>query len=214
MSTDPYKNVTTFQQLLDLNVRYLRGEKIVTPYHFDSVDEETLPLLDRLVRINKAGFLSVEGQPAMKIREHGTFWGNRTPKYTDTLQRSFIVGIVQCHIAARLAAFLRTQPVFFSMNNIKPFFRIASTFPAERLVLTRWRACTVQEDLRNESWKDHTIYHPRKNSDTAIRDFLNFPEKYPRIAGMLERSGVHVVIACPSFGVGSVEDVLLKFFEP
>jgi hypothetical protein len=109
---DPYLSVRSFQDLLHLNVRYLRGEGVSTPYHFDSVDEETLPLLGDLIRINQAGFLSVEGQPAMRVRERGG-WGYSDSNYTDTHQVSYVVGFVHATVAQRLARFLRRQPVYY-----------------------------------------------------------------------------------------------------
>jgi hypothetical protein len=211
---DPYMGVRSFQDLLDLNVRYLRGENVMTPYHFDSVDEETLPLLGGLIRINQAGFLSVEGQPARRDRGRGG-WGYGASNYTDTHQVSYIVGFVPETVAERLARFLRRQPVYFDMYKIKPFSMMASNYPKNSYTLTRIRSTARLKDLSRVPWLQYTNHRPYPGPTELVESFLPSAEtyrRYSRIAHILEEKCVHVTIACRQFGRGSVEDTLLNFF--
>jgi hypothetical protein len=77
-----YSKMKTFQQLCDSNVAFLNGEYGETFYHNGSVDDETIPLLDDLKRINKLGFISMDGQPAKLADEE-----------SEELQRSYLSGI-------------------------------------------------------------------------------------------------------------------------
>jgi hypothetical protein len=77
-----YSKMKTFQQLCDSNVAFLNGEYDETFYHNGPVDDETIPLLDDLKRINKLGFISMEGQPAKLADEE-----------SEELQRSYLSGI-------------------------------------------------------------------------------------------------------------------------
>ena len=44
---------------------FLKGKIKKTPYHCAPVNSETIPLLADLIRVNRAGFISVCGQPAL-----------------------------------------------------------------------------------------------------------------------------------------------------
>lgn len=214
MALDPYDYAYSFQAIIDLNVRYLRGEKIYTPYHGDGVDEETIPLLTKLVKLNQQGFLSTEGQPTERERrwvrpgETGS-WGIKSPQYTDTWQKSYIRGIIPCTVAQPLAAFLETKPVYFEMFRVKPLEIIYDTFPTERYVLTKWRASTREADLAFQPFKEHTVRQPIAD---PMYSQTHYFRKYPHIVKFLEDDCVEVSVAARQFGEGSVEDVLLEFY--
>lgn len=212
MTTDLYENVTSFQSLIDLNVRYLRGEKIDVPYNTDSVDEETIPLLSKLIRINQAGFFSMEGQPATNeiewFKPSDTLY--KTYKYCQAMQKSYIKGFVRRDVADRLAVFLRTQPVYFEMIKFKPFQELVNTFPSSRYVLTRGRCGTKKADQVKQSWDNYTIWSPLL---VESESHLHYFTKYPRIESLLKRGYVETMIVGLQYGEGSVEDVLLSFFD-
>ena len=201
---DWYKGVTSFEELVHLNVRFLRGEKIDTPYHGDSVDEETIPLLGKLIRINQAGFLSMSGQPA--LRE--TVWHARRQGYCQFMQKSFIYGFVRRDVAKRLSRFLKKQPVYFEMYNLEPFSMTMDTFPKDWYNLTKDRCAARKADLKKLPWSVQTSRRPMTESDT-----FSIFRKYPRIVSLLKRECVQIQVACPEYGKGSVEDVLLSFFD-
>lgn len=185
-----YKSVTSFQDLIDLNVCFLRGELSWTPYHDGPIFEETLPLLQNLIRINEAGFLSVEGQP-----------GTLTPTIE---QKSYIVGLVPRNIAQRLKIYLLTKPVYFEMYSMNPYVKIADTYPTREYVLTQYR------ESIDESFSADTVRTPRESAEEleAQAGFFLFPH----IVQLLETDCIHVGIACKEFGQGSVEDILMEFF--
>ena len=202
---DLYKKVASFQELVDLNVRFLRGENIVTPKHY-GVNPETIPALPQLIRINQAGFLSTEGQPAL----NKIVWSKSALEYCHIMQKSYIVGFVRRDVAKRLSRFLKTQPVYFDMYNLEPFRMIVDTFPQDRYNVTKERCRTRKADLGKQAWHEFTNRRPITDpSDTDEHYFSD----YPRIMSLLKRECVQVEIACPAYGEGSVEDVLLSFFD-
>jgi hypothetical protein len=163
---DPYNAVTTYQDLIDLNVRFLQGENIETPYHGNHVDPETLPHLTDLIRINKVGFHSTCGQPEYKARDiSNTF----PPWYTDTCQKSYIRGIITRTMAGRLATFLRNQPtVFFHMYQIDPFRVMINTFPCAKFNITKFRSSEDEIDLERKEWTTYTNIRPQTESVDVI----------------------------------------------
>lgn len=76
-----YSKMKTFDELCNSNVEFLNGKYTETFYHLGPVDEETIPLLDDLRRINKLGFFSTEGQPAKLADQE-----------SDEIQRSYLMG--------------------------------------------------------------------------------------------------------------------------
>jgi len=56
-----YNNVTSFKELLDLNVDFIEGKINWTPYHQKPI-ENTGPLKQTLIELNQKGFLTLGGQ--------------------------------------------------------------------------------------------------------------------------------------------------------
>lgn len=57
---EQYRNVTSYQQLLDLNCDFIEGRINWTPYHQQPFN--TGPLKDELIKTNQIGFLTLGGQ--------------------------------------------------------------------------------------------------------------------------------------------------------
>jgi hypothetical protein len=59
-----YSNIKTYQDLCNVNVKFLRGEYDSTAYHGGPICEETIQLVDDLCIINKMGVYTFCGQPS------------------------------------------------------------------------------------------------------------------------------------------------------
>ena len=209
---DFYKNAFTFEDALELNIAYLNGEGVRPPYRQDDfVDEETIPLLPKLIRLNTRGFLSLDGQPALS--EHAKKFRHKQTgqtAYKSTLQKSYICGVVPREVGAKLLKFLeKRSSVYMSVYNMNPLYEMAYNYPCRDYVLTRDRVCANKEDLELAAWHDGmTVPSLEVEDDLLIRPF----QEYPPLYDMLKNECVQVNIACKDFGRGSVEDLLLKFF--
>lgn len=58
-----YSDMSMFKRFQMLMIMFLKGEIYSNPFHLAPVDRETIPLLKTLIRINEAGFVTIEGQP-------------------------------------------------------------------------------------------------------------------------------------------------------
>ena len=205
-SLDLFKCVRTFRDLVGLNIRYLQGEGIRVPYA-ECLHKKTVY---RQVRLNKRGFLTLRGQPALKEAAKKV----RDPTsgedmFVQTWQKSFITGVVTREVGLELLQFLRKRAVYVSVYNIEPFREVEYTFPCRDYVLTRTKAAWKKEDLVNEPWNDYELHREEKKEDLhGVRDL----QTYPRIATLLDEQCVLMTVAGKEFGKGSVEDTLLKFF--
>jgi hypothetical protein len=62
--TDIWARAATYAEVLDLNRRFLRGGLPSCPSHRGPIDEETEPLVPRLVEMHDYGFLTTNSQPS------------------------------------------------------------------------------------------------------------------------------------------------------
>jgi len=65
-----YSNIKTYQDLCNVNVKYLRGEYDRSAYHSGPICEETNQLVDDLCIINKMGVYTFCGQPSDRFFEN------------------------------------------------------------------------------------------------------------------------------------------------
>jgi hypothetical protein len=85
-----YYSAKTYQDLCDINVKFLQGVYDHTAYHGAPVNSETIPLLGDLCRLNALGMHTFSGQPA-------------TSTFTETpyklvychQQRSYLEGFIE-----------------------------------------------------------------------------------------------------------------------
>lgn len=64
-----WSNATTWDQLLDLNRRYLKGELDISATCTHAVDNETQQLLPALLRLTNSGLLTTSSQPQIRAGE-------------------------------------------------------------------------------------------------------------------------------------------------
>ena len=80
-----WKNVKNFQELQECMVKFLEGKYRSTPWHLGQVDPETIGILQKLRKINKGGFVSIQGQPGNHSKDDDL---------TENYQRGFIEGFI------------------------------------------------------------------------------------------------------------------------
>lgn len=87
-----FNEVSTWDELLLTNLKFIKGEIDHTLYHAGPLDKETEPLKEILYEINRRGFFTIGGQPSCIIE-----CGDLQEKYgraanTITYQRGYIEG--------------------------------------------------------------------------------------------------------------------------
>ncbi len=58
-----YKNVNSFNDLLNLNISFIKGEIDKTIYHLGPLDKETDEIKKEILEINQKGLLTTQSQP-------------------------------------------------------------------------------------------------------------------------------------------------------
>ena len=213
-----YKNVRTYKDLIKTNVAFLQGKIYHTPYHLGPIDPETIPLVQNLVRINEMGFFSTSGQPALtetvfiepwKNNETGRTGGN---KWFETEQKSYIVGFMPKGHLARFICFMQDKKDFYYKVSIncEPVQVLFHTLPSSPYNVSRERSHKVRAQLSNERWDltaNFVDYAP-----PGAGELMQF-EEFPVIQSLLKQQTVDVEIAGREYKKGSVEDLLMKFYN-
>lgn len=108
-----YDHVKTFDDLKTAMVAFLEGKVNGQPWHPEPVMKETHSILGKLLNINKKGFLSVEGHPAVcknAKSEHPKLY-----KYLE--QKSYIIGLFPSEHTDSLHQFLeKNKDVYYAIN--------------------------------------------------------------------------------------------------
>jgi hypothetical protein len=99
------KTPKTLKDLIDHNVRFLRGELPQSPNHLGPVDKETEPYLGPLIAINLVGpFLTTNSQPGLsrgRLR-----------------QRSYLTGLTPRRIAEKLHAEINAADLILTVHAV------------------------------------------------------------------------------------------------
>jgi hypothetical protein len=93
-----WKDVSTFKDLQQNVILFLRGKHTTSPWHGTPVDPETVPLLEDLITLNQGGFITTESQP---------------DEYTKKdIQRAYVSGLLdtRIHSLEFLMDTLETRP--------------------------------------------------------------------------------------------------------
>lgn len=203
-----FETVRTYQDLINANVAFLQGHLDKTPYHDGEVDKETVPLLGDLVKINRRGFVSLNGQPG--LYEHGFIkdtWpcGGKTcgDWWYEDYQKPFIDGLMK---KVDLPQFQKFMKQYADSYYYKVHGTDISTFPFYPYNLTRGRSHKNKAMLKSTPWEEDTHVH----SGDEGNPIHYFSSDIQRI---INKEAYWVTIAGSTYNEGSTEKLLLNFYR-
>lgn len=149
--TNPMKvfnSIQSYKNLIDVNVAFLQGKVSKTPYLLAPVDTQTVPQLDHLIKINKAQFLSIEGQPALKTTKFvSKTWQNQRGQqegnwWYSMEQKPYISGFLPKKDLLSFIYFMKDHPEYYYQVIIhtQPSQLLFSTFPTSPYNVTRQKS--------------------------------------------------------------------------
>jgi len=205
-SKDPFRAVQTWDDLLQVNILFLEGKIWGTPYHHGPLEPDSVPLMGKLVALHRYGFFSINGQGSL-VNE----WER---------QRSFITGFLSADHAEGLANYFQKHRKSFVGRILYLRRQAGSTYLKNDLYYS---------DARLNERTPYNLTQTRSRKDMVWRFFTNFPTtdsatldeygyesslfgKYPNIMSLLV-DNLFVEVAAVTYGRGSTEDFLLKYFK-
>jgi hypothetical protein len=210
-----YEGVKTYKDLIATNVAFLQGKLPYTPYHGGPIDPETVPLMKSLVKINKAGFLSIEGQPSsheVKFVEHT--WKDNEGKTAGNWwyaneQKSYICGFMPKEHLEKFIRFMGNKHDYYYqlVINCTPTQMLFTTFPTSPYNVTRERSHKQKGQLSKEKWRLYTNIWSIDGDHDPRYSFDRLRNCYDLLENTL-----YVTIASKEYNTGSVEELLMEFY--
>ncbi|KAI7009809.1 hypothetical protein D0867_07959 [Hortaea werneckii] len=174
----------SFQELLDLNRKFLRGESKRSCYHSAPIFDETVALVPGLLRLHDYGMLTMESQPGTAPPPTWT----KCPccsdeRWVQTQQRPFLMFIIPFHdkvpeeVIRRFLVELLIDDNFYAhvwrdegscrWEKCRKKIRTASSFPQEWATHTRKEA-EKKEDLASAELRHQQLLDLQCGCETTI----------------------------------------------
>lgn len=212
-----YENVKSADDLILTNISFLKGLISETPYYLDKINDETIPLLDKLIKINSFGFISVGGQPALindNLEQKSYIHGYLPKKYMNVFDKYFEKQSVYYLI---MDCQKPTEQIFDNGYKIINCDTLINNFIVDYYNLTKVKYYEYANEYYDCSDRnmplDATVIWSNLTNINAFEpdNHLHSFKKYDNIINIL-KDYVFIDIACFEYGTGSVEDILLDFF--
>jgi hypothetical protein len=226
----PFDNAKTYKDVVAANVLFLEGKLSRSPYHYGPIDEETVPIVNDLIRLNQCGFITVQSQPATsevgfitkKWYVHGQQMGNW---WHATEQRPFVEGYLPIVELSRFLVFMKSQSGYYyniytmldrsnkgifaklcPQHMIECHLAYSNMAQARYYNLTREKSSSTELGLNYAQWEHCTNLWSKIGIDY---DF----EEYPNIAPIIMRNSVKIIVMGKEYNQGSAVNVMLRFYE-
>lgn len=211
MTTDIFRKVYSYDNLINANISFLNGEIPKTPYYLGSIEDETIPLVDKLVQINKNGFISIGGQPSMLNVEIPSKYPNRLYTYS---QKSYIEGYIRKTYLLRLLEFIDDNETINKHGKFvyKVYDLKKSKFCCFEPVNTKLLYNSIPEYFPLSIQKRGDDYVYSASIPSYINPTFDFLD-YPNIIDQLVPYSVYIIISATEFEEKSVEDLLIDFYK-
>lgn len=193
-------DIKTFEDLIEENIRFLKGEVGATCYHGGPICDETIPLVDDLITLNKLGFYSTCGQPAVREK--------------NCQQRPFIEGLMQNRLdLLKFIRYLQDNDLYYMISYYTGSgdrdIGLDGTIP---FPIKTWRfGLTRYKKEESDDWKICT---------GILMDYRSYRELYelhvdcyPNTKEIFKNC-LHVIVTGEKYGVDvGLEKKLIKYFE-
>lgn len=204
-----WSDCKSFDDAIKNMVLFLKGKIPSNPWHLDKVDDETIPLLSKLRKINQKGFLTIEGQPGKNEP-----YEKSENKHIIAYQRGYLSGFLQnSKLKSFMNKLIKTEKVLiytyqYSTCGIKGFsseeeknrlFIEGNNFDVRKIPLT------VEVDTMSLKHRDYTnfkVYHTGAESDISAPP--------PNLEKILREQTTYIMVITKEFGDHSLEDLVLK----
>lgn len=205
MSEKLYNQATSVNDLLILNIAFLKGIIEDTPYQGGAIASETLELLDNLILINQKGFLSLEGQPP--IKEIIKFVRNREDAYIETEQRGYLIGYVHKSVSNKIKDLINKENYYLRISTPTQHIYNEIEFDNTYYNLTRDKSANTLEKLKSKSWKYPTNIDQNRD-DYNFHDFEDL-----ELNNELKDNYHKITIVAKEYNKGNIELELLRILE-
>ncbi len=199
-----WNNIHSYEDLLKVNVMFLRGELKETPYHLGPLEPDSIPLIDELIEMHNLRMLSVNGQGGLCI------YGDYAPPfrsyngellgdwYYDVEQRAYVEFYIEnTDFNTKFVQALTRDPNMevqvIDLDNYRMYDNVVDE------ALTRGRSSNTLEELKNVPWKLETWVQHIDNPEDVLCEWGD----HPNIQSILSNS-YRLTVVMKSFCIGGL----------
>ena len=210
----PWSSVKKYEDLLDLNLKFIHGKINQTPYHCGPLVDPSPGLIKNLDQLHRYGLFTVNGQES--VCEYGkqfTYDGEYEQRgYLEFFTDPDVMVDINGHpLIDRFIEKIKESELVYVVNNIKtntyesnlknygnPENKSQGVY--ERYNLTRVRRNIDPSLLSSGQWKNNTNINFSEPRDLLWRDH----------ADNLLKNSVNIFVALREYGKGVVEEILIN----
>lgn len=201
-------NCNNFCELLEMNIKFIKGELNATPYHLGPLDNPSQELINNLLKLHKHGIFTVDGQ------ESRCEYGTKCDDYMiDIKQRGYLRFHIDLNNKQLISSFfeqLKTLNIAYSTynlrtgeqtSNLKGFYWVTQEryYTMENAIngdidMIPWISCT---HILNEHTLDHLL---------CGANFVN-------MNNILKNTMYFSFAINDDYGKGNIEEIVLKMCE-
>jgi hypothetical protein len=222
-----WKEIKNFQELQECMVKFLEGKYKSNPWHLSPVDPETVPILQKLRKINKAGFVTIDGQPGNHTKDDDG---------TESYQRGFIQGFIEKKNFLKLTkALLKTGKVLIAIKRLDSEQLPYHIYGDYESLIQKSKDGRSRINLTKEIFpsEEHPFLHEYLDTEErgrlciesngrVIRYYTNFwldtknnisrnlSRLNPKLTTHLEKYTFGLYIIRKEYGKGDLEDIVLN----
>lgn len=220
MSTDEeklrniYGGVKTFGDMLEINVKFLKGEIPLSFSVWDPIDSETIPLLGDLIKLNTYGFLTTEGQPRSALA-HDDPQNKNKPSLT--IQRSYLCGFFPIKYLKLLIRFLKEKKLYYTYSDMDSVYHNIPTRAIEynkrdEKCVAFTKTALIRKNGSLGKYKINSALRFRRKNRTDYEAEIDAVPKFIDRNRVLGET-VYLNVTTRDFLSENVEKLLLEFFE-
>ena len=143
-----YDLVESVDDLIILNIAYLKGILKSNYYQGGPILVETVNLVDNLIKLNKKGFLSVEGQPGENTIKKQI--RNREDYYIQIEKKAYIIGYIHKSRSEQIKKLLNNEDYYIRISNPQKHIYNNIKFTGNYYNLTRDKIANNLKQLKKE----------------------------------------------------------------
>lgn len=198
-----WEEAENFSELLLLNKKFLLGKIPETPYSVGSIDDETKPLVESLLRLHQLQLL-IDGSQSY-LHE----FVQRGEKWVECQQRPFIsftVSVLYNKPKRLLALFKCRSDIVVRASNL--YSRKTLRNSDKKVAVSRAREANNFNDLREQAWENYT----------ASLDRFDYSEDFFCLKAMKQSQSVVFNVAARTWGenlnlLKIVEKTVIEYLE-
>lgn len=161
---ETWRKCTTYQQIVDLQLKYLNGEISMAPYCYCEDDIDIKSIKDTLVQINQKKFLITSVRDGYDKNNNIRYYMSRIGNYSNGYGHAYLTGAMDKKITWRFIIELLENygDIYFVIVNNVVLGRntIIASFNENKLICyRRWKQNNKSIDLKNDVLLDnHCTY--------------------------------------------------------